>query len=151
MFVCLLLVLNLAVQPANAQLITESTAIFFGNLIIPSGGGVVKIEPDNTVSLGADKVLAPPSPNRGVYRLFGVGGTVDISVDTITTCDAAVTLDTFTAIWRGTTYASINSSAIIGAAFDGDDDLSLGARISYGGSTPLGACPSSFNLNVTFY
>lgn len=136
---------------AAPENVSENTAISFGNVVLRNSGAVIKMEPDGTISQGSSLILTPPNPRRGRYRVQGDAGTVDIAISNVSTCDPGVMLDSFAADWLGVVYSDISSTPITGAAFDGNEWLALGARISYGNSVPLGSCSSTYDLTVIYY
>lgn len=141
----------LATAPASAQMVGENMQLSFGSLVVPSSGAMVQIEPTGAVSIGENWMIPATGDSPGEYNITGSAGTVDIFVDSIGTCNMGVQLSNFGATWRGTTYADISTTAITAAPFDGDDNLRLGARITYAGTTPLTPCGANFNLNITYY
>lgn len=147
---CAALGLLVAPCPAYAQVIVEQQDLSFGQLVIPPSGAVVEIDTTGTITMGSTWVMPASGQDNGAYQITDVPGNVDITITNISTCEAGVTISHFAALFMGVPYADISTTGISGVAFDGDEVLELGARLSYGGSTSLGACAISFDLNVIF-
>lgn len=151
--VFLVLVLGIGwLGAAQAQSVNELANIQFGRVVVPQGGALVDIDPNNTVVMGSQWIITPPNPRRGRYRFQGGGaGSADISVDAMSTCDGAVTIDDFDAIWMATTYGDISATPLVGVVYDNNEVLQLGARITYSDTVPIGVCNVGFDLNFVRY
>ncbi|MCH2547404.1 MAG: hypothetical protein MK052_07335 [Alphaproteobacteria bacterium] len=149
--IAIMLIFVVLPQSVFAQVVVQTQSLRVGNIYqTGSGGAVVKIEADGTVSQGSNQLAAPITARNGTYQVTGIAGNVDISVTNITSCSASATVDGFAALWNGTGYADISTTPIAAAAFDGNEILSLGVRISYGAGVSLGNCFVSFDLNVNY-
>ena len=149
--VYIVLLVLLMPYDAYAQTIFEMNSLSFGRLRVPLSGGVVEIDPDNTISQGSSLVIGGP-PRRGRYRFFAFGGSnIDIDISGVTSCDPSVTVADFDANYDSTDYNDISTNPIVGASYGGNDVILLGARVTYGAAAPIGVCNVNFDLNVTTY
>jgi hypothetical protein len=139
-----------APSPSWALAIQEQFTMAFGQLLVPSSGTVVDLEPNGSISTGSNWYVPNSGARQGRYRFSGTSGTVDIYITNAATCGPSVTISNFKAVWLGVTYADISTTGIASTPFDGNERISIGARLSYGGTTSLGPCPINFDLNIVY-
>jgi hypothetical protein len=134
----------------NAQTITQTTQLQFGQLAKPASGSH-NFTLNTTNGTSGTGVLLSGTPLSGVYQItrgsFGPG-TVTINVNNINSGNANLTLGSFTGDWGGTAIASFPRSGLSRPAGGPGTTLRLGATVTYTSSIPVGTITPSFDIVI---
>ena len=134
----------------TAMTITETSAMHFGTMTVPTGATTVVLATAGTVSVGSGATILlaqAPVSTAAAYEITGdLNATYAITIDASTiitngTPAEDMTVSSFTCSYGGLT-SSLDAS--------GDDDFTIGATLTLGDAQPAGTYAGTFDVTVAY-